>query len=363
MKRLLYVGSKVVKPTDGGAVGQKNLEEMLAFLYRDKFFAIYTNEKRVWGLTKMLSYLCMMPNCASWFLKKSIAKRIRQDGIEIVFLCSSSYGLLAKYIKIAFPDVVIVTFFHNMERLYARDYLSLGKPKSWYFYLYSALGEKRAVVFSDFVLNINQRDAECMEKIYGRKSDGILPFSLKNVCDSAYIERRNAHKKNLCKYRALFVGSAFFGNTQGLDWFIESVLPQLPITLVLVGTGMDTIYRNSEKIEVHGFVDDLRAYYEETDFVILPIISGSGMKTKTAEALMYGKVIVGSDEAFCGYEIEGVQGLFCCNTVSEYKDAIEVIYRESFFDFNKNIYDFFAENYSTDVGLQNLHEIFKNCIG
>jgi len=37
--------------------------------------------------------------------------------------------------------------------------------------------------------------------------------------------------------------------------------------------------------------------------VILPIISGSGMKTKTAEALMYGKSIIGIKEAFEGYKM------------------------------------------------------------
>lgn len=38
--------------------------------------------------------------------------------------------------------------------------------------------------------------------------------------------------------------------------------------------------------------------------MVMPIFSGSGMKVKTAEALMYGKFLIGTKEAFEGYEID-----------------------------------------------------------
>ena len=41
-------------------------------------------------------------------------------------------------------------------------------------------------------------------------------------------------------------------------------------------------------------VDCLETWYEKADVVISPIFLGSGMKTKTAEALMYGKPILGT---------------------------------------------------------------------
>ena len=41
----------------------------------------------------------------------------------------------------------------------------------------------------------------------------------------------------------------------------------------------------------------------QTSTFVMPIVSGSGMKTKTCEAMMYGKVIFGTQESFEGYQL------------------------------------------------------------
>lgn len=67
---------------------------------------------------------------------------------------------------------------------------------------------------------------------------------------------------------------------------------------------MDKIFTSTSNIEVHGYVKDLAQFYYQADAVILPIFSGGGMKTKTAEALMYGCPIIGTKEAFEGYKLD-----------------------------------------------------------
>ena len=57
-----------------------------------------------------------------------------------------------------------------------------------------------------------------------------------------------------------------------------------------------------ENVHIFGRVDSLEGFYRHAEFVIVPIFSGSGMKTKIAEALKHGKFIVGSKQAFIGYE-------------------------------------------------------------
>ena len=46
---------------------------------------------------------------------------------------------------------------------------------------------------------------------------------------------------------------------------------------------------------------------------------------KTAEAMMYGKTILASDEALEGYEVADVQGIYRCNTKEEYVKTIRLI--------------------------------------
>ena len=70
----------------------------------------------------------------------------------------------------------------------------------------------------------------------------------------------------------------------------------------------------TKKIEIHGFVEDLYTFYAKADCVIAPIFEGSGMKTKTTEALMWGKFIIGTKEAFCGFDITDDIGVCCENS-------------------------------------------------
>ena len=55
-------------------------------------------------------------------------------------------------------------------------------------------------------------------------------------------------------------------------------------------------------VTVVGSVENLDEWYNKADLVVGPIFKGEGMKTKTCEALMYGKRYLGTDEALEGYE-------------------------------------------------------------
>lgn len=73
---------------------------------------------------------------------------------------------------------------------------------------------------------------------------------------------------------------------------------------MIVGQGMEALrgeFGASPNISIVGAVDDLAHCYAGACCVVAPIFEGSGMKTKVAEALMFGKRIIGTSEAFSGY--------------------------------------------------------------
>jgi hypothetical protein len=72
------------------------------------------------------------------------------------------------------------------------------------------------------------------------------------------------------------------------------------------------------------------------------------MKTKIAEALMYGKSIIGTPEALEGYEFESSKKIFICQTKEEFIMIIENIYNNDIFYFNNDIRDIFLKYYSTE---------------
>ena len=101
-------------------------------------------------------------------------------------------------------------------------------------------------------------------------------------------------------------------------------MPRVKARLVVVGKGMDALAGelSRENIEVHGFVDDLDAFYYRADIMVLPIFSGGGMKTKTAEAMMFGKTIFGTAESFIGYDLDHDKAGALCGTADEFVAAI-----------------------------------------
>ena len=130
------------------------------------------------------------------------------------------------------------------------------------------------------------------------------------------------------------------------QWFIERILPQVNAKLIVVGANMDkSSFKNNEKLEIHGFVDDLGEYYRNCDVVIAPIFEGSGMKTKTTEALMWGKYIIGTNESFCGFAIDDSIGLIC-HTEDDFVKGINRISNEGVCRFNVASRNLYCKKYS-----------------
>lgn len=132
--------------------------------------------------------------------------------------------------------------------------------------------------------------------------------------------------------KMLFVGSSFFANNDGVQWFLDNVFPKIGNAhFTIVGKGMDSVFSSRKNIEVKGFVPNLSAYYYSADVVVVPIFHG-GMKTKTAEALMYGSSVVGTTKAFEGYDIDFNRIGGRANTLEEMVDRINRLKDSEFAD-------------------------------
>lgn len=125
---------------------------------------------------------------------------------------------------------------------------------------------------------------------------------------------------------ALFVGGGFYANVEGMAWYAEKVAPRAPLDTVVIGRGMDVHRTRLEQwggVHVVGEVDELARWYAHAQIIVAPILSGSGMKTKTAEALMHGKPIAGTAEAFEGYDLVVEEGLVRCTTPADFLAALQ----------------------------------------
>ena len=303
IENLLYIGEEVQHISTGAdAVNLRNYE-ILKHIFKEHFYHYPLKYENKF----ITFYNLLLKNCG--IIKSSdyshIIQNIKKNHISSIFLWSSKLGKLASILRREFPNVRIITFFHNIEKQYYSESLKFNSSlKNKFIASCVSHNEFLAVKNSDIVITLNNRDTQLLKDIYCCKSTFELPISFKdryNQEKESKVKASNTNKRQ----KLLFVGSNFFGNNIGLDWFLREVMPNLTnVELTIAGKGMSSRFKSDENIQVFDYVSDLSELYYSTDVVIAPIFNGGGMKTKIAEAIMYGCPIIGTKESFEGYNFD-----------------------------------------------------------
>ncbi len=120
--------------------------------------------------------------------------------------------------------------------------------------------------------------------------------------------------------RLLIVASDNAGNVRNLQWFFQHVWPavlrlcehQLPPLLRVCGS-VRSVMRgvNPRGVDFVGVVEDLRTYYDDSDLVLLPIVTGGGVAIKTLEAVLYERAVLATRHALRGLPDDVVAAIGC----------------------------------------------------
>lgn len=293
--------------------------------------------------------------------KKSYEHLLEQaQNVDIIFFDNYVYGYAIDKIKRSM-DVKVVAFFHGIYAVEGRIWRKNEKRSIWGDYLFfnELVSEKKTIEKSDRIIMLNVRDENEAYEIYKRKADLLLPMFIE---DTANIVESDCDSN---EFRILFVGGFFGPNVEGIRWFAQRVMPLLDdrYHLYIVGNGMEEL-RNEQlmqknNIHIIGRVDDLSEWYNSSECVIGPIFYGDGMKTKTAEALMYGKIFLGTEEAICGYdELANYQ----CDTETEFATAIKKVCKKNGSKYHQDMRDIYLSRYSIDAVKQQVGDLLEGLL-
>jgi len=246
---------------------------------------------------------------------------IADRGITQMVIDGSNFGAAIAVVKSRAPHVRIITIFHNVEaRFFWGAFQARRSAKSFAVLAANYLAERKAVRHSDVLVTLSARDSAGLRRLYGRAADTVAPMVLADT--TSFVTATSSSRQAY----ALFVGGAFYANIAGIDWFARVVAPQIGLRVMVVGRGMDVLaqrFAGNDRVTLVGGVDDLAPWYADAALVIAPIFDGSGMKTKVAEALMHGKHVVGTPEAFSGYADDVVATNRCCADANAFVRAID----------------------------------------
>ena len=158
----------------------------------------------------------------------------------------------------------------------------------------------------------------------------------------------------------IFVGSKFYGNIKGIEWYINKVVPFINLKTYFIGKDLNQPhFPKSSKVIFKGYVKNLNYWYKKARFIVAPILDGSGMKTKVAEGLMYGKYIIGLKEAFIGYEMFEKRIGKKCFKDKDFIKSINSYETKRFNYFDSRLRNIFLKNFSNYSMKQHYKKIFN----
>lgn len=237
-----------------------------------------------------------------------IVNLINKNQYDIVLFGSSETGKLVSEVKRR-CNVKTMTWYHDI----VADVIERKKKTEFNLKMLPIWNaEKKAegtdARLTDVPIVLHRRDAELLQKYWGRKTDVFIPIALE---DKFVPYDYSAESEKDEKLQLLFVGAYNWSvNVEAAKWFCENVMSKLndyAVQFNIAGFQMENLLKDGwigqyENVKVLGTVDDLAETYKKADVVVEPILTGSGMKVKTAEALMHGKEVIGTQEALVGYD-------------------------------------------------------------
>ena len=330
------------------AVGAENVTSM--YIHDDdKKRSIKTYAQALWR----------MPKGYYFGLTKQKAQDIlvRAKEYDTVFIDRTVFGVLARDLKKAGYTGRIVAHYHNIEKVYFDAKLPKWLPFRQVLLRCVQKNDQWSAQYADKVIALNERDAEIIRQHYGRKVDLLVPIAMADQLTASPTERMTN-----VPLKCLTIGSYFAANNEGILWFVKNVLPRVKVEYTIVGKGMKKLKEDNSEllqgIEVVSDAPSLAPYFEEADVMILPIFSGSGMKVKTCECLMYGKNIVATDEALEGYHVEGDEIGGRCNSAEEFIQTLQAMTEHPRTRWNQYSREIFLKRYS----LQAVEDLFTHIL-
>ncbi|MCW5909224.1 MAG: glycosyltransferase [Chitinophagales bacterium] len=217
---------------------------------------------------------------------------------------------------------------HNVEyMIWKRIAENENNPvKKWYLKLQSerlAAFERKVWQQCDLVMAISREDEATILNDVPEAKTAIVPAGMD-------IPRQplntNFNPLDLC-----FIGAMdWMPNIQGMEWFVEKVLPVLQaefpkIKVAVAGkkTPDSFMALESENLLPVGEVPDAKEFMLQHGLMIVPIVSGSGIRIKILEGMALGKTVLATTMAAEGLGLSNGETILIADTPKEFSEQIK----------------------------------------
>lgn len=259
---------------------------------------------------------------------KSILQRKKVDLIQIESLFMTPYLPTIR----RFSKAKIILRSHNLEYLIWERLAKQEKlaPKKMYLnYLANQLKKYEVETMNqvDAIISISSTDHKKYEKLGCNKPLITIPLGIK-ISDYEYSYNP--------KPTVFHIGAMdWTPNQEAIEWFTKEVWPkvlqEVPDAVVnLAGREMNPKDFNDPKRNIHavGEVPSARQFMAENQIMIVPLLSGGGIRIKIVEGLAMGKTIISTSIGAEGIHVKHNKHILLADTAEDFANQIIRAYRD-----------------------------------
>ncbi|MEX1188539.1 MAG: glycosyltransferase family 4 protein [Bacteroidia bacterium] len=210
--------------------------------------------------------------------------------------------------------------------------------------------EERIWKSVDGIIAISQQDAEVIQKAGVKCRVEVIGI--------ATDLHKTAIPKNLEIKDLFHLGAMDWRpNLEGLEWFIKDIWPKVKtefpsLRLSIAGKGMPSYLTKmqSNAIDVVQ-VEDAYDFYMQHGIMIVPLLSGSGIRVKIIEGMALGKIVISTTIGAEGIHAENGKHFFLADDLESFLVIIRKLLSKPSYvnEVSENARTFVFENYRTEV--------------
>ena len=212
---------------------------------------------------------------------------------------------------------------------------------------------------------ISKRDAEDFRKLGCIRPIEIIPFGLN-------IQKYKPVDNPKTDLDLFHLGSMDWSpNIEGLDWFLDEIWPAIhsespEANFYLAGRDMPERFfeTTSPNIIVVGEVEDAMKFIKSKSLMVVPLLSGGGIRVKIIEGMALGKAIISTSVGAEGIHYTHKKDIWIANTPNEFAEAVHYFKNnpEKIIELGNNARKLVEREYTNEVIIKKLLGFYKQLI-
>ncbi len=336
-------------------------EDTINILYRQQ-----TNIELVWVDTQFYIFpaiLSLIKNTSyhvDRFKSKKLEQKLKEllldNDFDIVFLETVYLAVYADVIR-KYSSAKLILRAHNVEHTIWEQIAkntTTGFKKTYFTILAGQLRkfERNAICLFDAILCIATKDKLWFSSQNNNIPVDVIPFGI----DIHELSQNTVYPD--CTNLFSIASMDWYPNIEGIQWFLNNVWGKIhtvypDLIFRIAGRNMPDSLKNVQlrNIDIVGEVDDAGQFIQENGILIVPLLSGSGIRIKIIEAMSMGKIVITTSIGLEGIAAKDKEHILLADTPQAFVEAVKFCMENpsQCQQIGKNAQQFIKENHNNSL--------------